>query len=143
MAELVVTQEVAAPAATVWNALTDWSVHHEWMLLTTAEGGSAEGEEIRAFTGIGRFGFLDTMTITTWEPPRRAVVRHTGKVVRGSGSFEVEPLGPDRSRVVWSEWVQVPFGRVGALGWPLARLVAKAGVAYSLRRFARYVEGRA
>lgn len=140
VAELVVTRDVAAPAQQVWDALTDWSVHHEWMLFTRAEGGSAAGETISAFTGIGRVGFLDTMDILVWEPPERAVVRHTGKVVRGSGSFEVQPLGDERSRVVWSEWVELPFGALGRLGWPLARLVVTAGVAFSLRRFARYVE---
>ena len=140
MAELVVTQLVKAPAQRTWDVLTDWSVHHEWMLLTRAEGGAAAGESIEAFTGIGRIGFLDTMTITVWEPPHRAVVRHTGKVVRGSGAFEVQPLGEHQSLVVWSEWVQLPFGILGRLGWPLARLVVKAAVQLSLRRLARYVE---
>ncbi len=74
------------------------------------------------------------MTITVWEPPRRAVVRHTGRVVRGSGAFEVQPLGDHRSRIVWSEWVQLPFGIVGRLGWPLARLVVGSGVRFSLGR---------
>lgn len=140
MAELVVSQVVAAPAEQVWEALTDWSVHHKWMLLTRAEGGRGEGETIAAFTGIGPIGFLDTMTITVWEPPRRAVVRHTGRVVKGSGAFEVEPLGDRRSRIVWSEWVTLPFGPVGRLGWPVARAIVKAGVQFSLRRLARYVE---
>lgn len=140
MAELVVSQLVKAPAQRTWDALTDWPVHHEWMLFTRAEGGAAEGESIQAFTGIGKVGFLDTMTITVWEPPHRAVVRHTGKVVRGSGSFEVQPLGDHQCLVVWSEWVQLPFGILGRLGWPLARLVVKAGVQLSLRRLARYVE---
>ena len=140
MAELVVTQEVAAPAERTWEALTDWPAHDRWMILTRAEGDRAEGGSIRAFTGIGRVGFLDTMTITVWEPPRRAVVRHTGRVVRGSGSFEVEPLGAARSRVVWSEWVQLPFGPLGRLGWPVARPVLRAFVQVSLRRLARYVE---
>ena len=140
MAELVVSQVVAAPAAQVWDVLTDWDVHHRWMLLTRAEGGHAEGESISAFTGIGRFGFLDTMTITSWEPPRRAVVRHTGKVVRGSGSFEVEPLGERRSRVVWSEWVDIPYGPIGRIGWPVVKVLVRAGVQQSLRRLARYVE---
>lgn len=140
MAELVVTQVVEAPQQQVWDALTDWSVHHEWMLLTRAEGGAGVGESISAFTGVGPVGFLDTMTITAWDPPERAVVRHTGRVIRGSGSFEVRALGEHRSRVVWSEWVQVPFGLVGRLGWPLVRLVVRAGVQLSLRRLARYVE---
>jgi uncharacterized protein YndB with AHSA1/START domain len=140
MAELVVSQVVAAPAQQVWDALTDWDVHHEWMLLTRAEGGHAEGETLSAFTGIGRIGFLDTMTITVWEPPRRAVVRHTGRVVRGSGAFEVQPLGERRCRVVWSEWVDLPFGAVGRVGWLVVRVLVRAGVQLSLRRLARYVE---
>ena len=139
MAELVLTQEVDAPAEQVWDALTDWAAHDRWMLLTRAEGDRAEGGEIRAFTGIGRLGFLDTMTITVWEPPRRAVVRHTGKVVRGSGAFEVEDLGAGRSRVLWSEWVLLPLGAVGQLAWPVARVPLRLLLQASLRRLARYV----
>jgi hypothetical protein len=67
-------------------------------------------------------------------------VRHTGKVVRGSGSFEVQPLGERRSRVVWSEWVDLPFGAIGRLGWPVVKVVVGAGLRLSLRRLARYVE---
>ena len=139
MAELVLTQDVDAPAEQVWEVLTDWAVHDRWMLLTRAEGDRAEGGEIRAFTGLGRVGFLDTMTITVWEPPRRAVVRHTGKVVRGSGAFEVEDLGGGRSRVVWSEWVLLPLGVVGQLAWPVARIPLRLLLQASLRRLARYV----
>jgi carbon monoxide dehydrogenase subunit G len=139
MAELVLTQDVDAPAEQVWEALTDWAAHDRWMLLTRAEGDRAEGGEIRAFTGIGRLGFLDTMTITVWEPPRRAVVRHTGKVVRGSGAFEVEDLGAARSRVVWSEWVLLPLGAIGQLVWPVARIPLRVLLQVSLRRLARYV----
>ena len=141
MAELVVTQPVAADQQTTWDALTDWDVHHRWMLFTRAEGGHAEGESLAAFTGIGKVGFTDTMRITVWEPPDRAVVRHTGKVVRGSGAFEVEAVAPGRSRVVWSEWIDLPLGVVGRLGWPVMRLPLRFFVQLSLKRFARYVEG--
>jgi len=139
VAELVLTQEVDAPAARVFDVLTDWAAHDRWMLFTRAEGDNAEGGEIRAFTGLGRFGFLDTMTITVWEPPRRAVVRHTGKVVRGSGAFEVEDLGAGRSRVVWSEWVLLPLGALGQLAWPVVRVPLRLLLQVSLRRLARYV----
>ena len=141
MAELVITQDVDAPAQQVWDLLTDWEQHDRWMLFTRAEGGRAVGETISAFTGIGPVGFTDTMTITVWEPPVRAVVRHTGKLVRGSGAFEVEALGPDRSRVVWSEWVDLPLGLLGRLGWPLVRPVLRQLVQVSLRRLAGQVEG--
>ena len=80
------------------------------------------------------------MVITVWEPPHRAVIRHTGKLVRGSGAFEVEPLTPGRARVVWSEWVDLPLGVLGRLGWPVVRPLLRAGVQLSLRRLARYVE---
>jgi carbon monoxide dehydrogenase subunit G len=141
VAELVVTQEVAAPAQQVWEVLTDWDAHSRWMLLTRAGGGRAEGETISAFTGVGRVGFLDTMTITAWDPPRRAVVRHTGRVVRGAGAFEVEVLAPGRSRVVWSEWILLPLGLLGRLAWPVVRPLLRLFVQLSLRRLARYVEG--
>ena len=140
MAELVVTQVVEAPAPQVWELLTDWDRHDRWMLFTRAEGGRAEGESISAFTGVGPVGFLDTMTITVWEPPHRAVVRHTGRVVRGSGAFEVEALAAARSRVVWSEWIELPLGLLGRLGWPLVRPVLRQLVQVSLRRLARQVE---
>jgi len=140
MAELVVTQEVAAPVEQTWDVLTDWDVHDRWMLLTRSEGGRSEGASIDAFTGIGPVGFLDTMTITVWEPPHRAVVRHTGTVVRGSGAFEVEAVGTGRSRVVWSEWVVLPFGLLGTIAWPIVRPVLRVFVQIWVRRLARYVE---
>ena len=141
MAELVVEQDVDAAAPDVWAAMTDWSLHGEWMLLTRAEGGSGEGASIAAFTGLGRLGILDTMTITVWEPPHRCVVRHTGRVIRGSGALQVKTLTARRSRVVWSEWFDLPLGRLGRIGWPLARPLVRAALTLSLRRLARYVEG--
>ena len=139
MAELVVTLDVDAPAQPVWDALTDWELHDRWMLFTRASGGRSEGASIEAVTGVGRLSVRDTMTIVVWEPPRRCVVRHTGRVVRGSGAFEVQVLGPDRSRIVWSEWLELPLGVLGRLGWQVVRPLARLGVALSLRRLARLV----
>jgi uncharacterized protein YndB with AHSA1/START domain len=140
VAELVLSQVVEAPARQVWDLLTDWDRHDRWMMLTRAEGGHGVGETLSAFTGVGPIGFLDTMTITVWEPPHRAVVRHTGRVVRGSGAFEVEELAAGRSRVVWSEWIELPLGLLGRLGWPLVRPLLRQFVQVSLRRLARQVE---
>jgi hypothetical protein len=142
VAELVITQDVNAPAEQVWSNLVDWDLHGEWMLFTRASGGSAVGESIEAFTGIGRVGLLDRRTIVVWEPPHRAVVRHTGRVVRGSGAFEVREPSAGRSQVVWSEWIDLPLGALGRAGWPLVRPLVRAGVSFSLRRFARFVESR-
>jgi hypothetical protein len=102
---------------------------------------AAVGEVIRAFTGIGGVGVLDTMVITRWEPPAVCEVRHLGRVVRGTGRFAVEPLGddPPRSRIVWEEHLDLPLGAVGRLGWPLVRPLMVAGVRRSLRTLATAV----
>ena len=94
-ATLVLTVDVDAPVEQTWAGATDWAGQSTWMLGTrvepTAQGGRGVGGGIEAFTGVGRVGFLDRMEITLWEPPRRCHVRHLGRVVRGTGAFEVEP----------------------------------------------------
>jgi hypothetical protein len=143
-ATLVLTVDVDAPAEQTWAGATDWAGQGQWMLGTTvrptAQGGQGVGGGIEAFTGLGRLGFLDRMEITLWEPPRRCHVLHLGRVVRGTGAFEVEPRGEGRSVFVWREDLELPLGVLGRLGWPLVRPVFAYGVQLSLRRFARWVE---
>lgn len=132
----------AAPDV-VFAAVTDWPRQSEWMLGTrvwaTAQDGEGVGGGVAAFTGRGRAGFLDTMVITRWEPPHRCDVRHTGRVVRGTGSFEVLALPDGRSRFVWSEELELPLGWAGRLGWPAVRPVFALGVRRSLERLARSI----
>jgi hypothetical protein len=140
--ELTVPVDVDAPAAAVWRKVTDWEGQGDWMLGTrvrvTGEGdGRRLGATLSAVTGIGPFGVTDRMEIVEWTPPRRCVVRHLGRAVRGDGVFEVVALDADRARVLWSELLDLPLGRLGALGWPVVRPAFRAGVAFSLRRMAR------
>jgi len=143
-ATLVLTVDVDAPVEQTWAGATDWAGQGEWMLGTsvrpTAQAGQGVGGGIEAFTGVGRLGVLDRMEITLWEPPRRCHVRHLGRVVRGTGAFEVEPRGDGRSRFVWREDLDLPLGLLGRLGWPVVRPAFAYGVRLSLRRFARWVE---
>jgi hypothetical protein len=144
-AELVVPVDVAAPAADVWTAVTDWPGQGEWMLGTAVRvDGGGDGRELgarlTAVTGVGPLAFRDPMEIVEWEPPRRCVVRHLGKVVRGEGVFEVVELGPERARFRWTERLDLPLGLLGALGWPLVRPAFRLGVRVSLQRMARRVE---
>ena len=145
-AVLELTVDVDAPVAATWAGAVDWAGQGEWMLGTSVrpvtQRGQGVGGRIEAFTGVGRLGFVDTMTITRWEPPHRCHVLHTGRLVRGTGAFEVEPRDGGRSRFVWREELDLPLGLLGRLGWPLVRPLFAAGVQLSLRRFARWVEQR-
>ena len=151
-AGVVADVTVDAPAERVWGLLVDWERHDEWMLgthmsdvsgaaPTAATAATTDvGTELAAVTGIGRFAFTDTMRVTTWDPPRRCTVVHTGRLVRGEGVFEVVELPGDRSRVIWSERLDLPLGALGRLGWPLVRPLVVAGLTWSLRRLAKLAE---
>ena len=143
-ASLELTVDVDAPVEQTWAGATDWAHQGEWMLGTrvkgTAQDGVGVGGGIEAFTGAGRLGFLDTMEITVWEPPYRCHVLHTGRVVRGTGEFEVRDRGQGRSTFVWREDLELPLGALGRAGWPVVRPAFAAGVQASLRTFARWVE---
>lgn len=139
---LEVAVDVPAPAEVTWSVLTDWDRQHEWALLTRTRGlgptgGHAVGEQVHAFTGLGRVGFLDSMVVTGWDPPRRCAVRKTGRVVQGTAQFCVDPLGGQSSRVTYRAQVGLPAGRLGALAWPLVRAGIAGGFALSLRRLGR------
>lgn len=141
---LELSVDVDAPVEDTWAGAVDWDRQGQWMLGTlvrgTAQNGVGVGGGISAFTGIGRLGFTDTMQITVWEPPRRCHVLHTGRVVRGTGEFEVRERGTGRSTFVWREDLDLPLGALGRTGWPVVRPAFTAGVRASLRRFARWVE---
>jgi hypothetical protein len=139
--------DVAAPAQRAWDAMTDWPAQGEWMLGTRVEVSSGDGVSVgstlSAFTGMGRLGFLDTMTITAWEPPTRCDVVHTGRVVRGTGTMLVESTGDSTCRVTWIEDLDLPLGVIGRVGFPLVRPFFLAGVRTSLKTFAALVEAHA
>ena len=141
VAELSVSMDVQAPVNQVWAALTDWNRQGEWMLATQVRGtlhdGRGVGGEIEAITGIGRLGILDKMRVTRWEPPHVCLVVHYGRLVRGTGGFVVREHAAGAT-VVWSETLDLPFGLLGRLGWPLIRPAARWGLRQSLHRFARW-----
>lgn len=139
--------DVAAPAAVLWGYVTDWPRQGEWVPKTrveTVDDAASLGGRFRAWTCLGRVGFLDPMTITRWERDDdgggRCEVLHTGRVVRGEGEFAVVSLGSDRSRFVWAEMVVVPGGRVGAVAWRGARPVVARLIDRGLRDMREIVE---
>ncbi len=144
---LAVDLPIAAPATKVWEAIADWQGQSNWMLQTkvllTSKESAGVGVTIEAFTGpLYRFyprfawlGVLDLMRVTHWQPPVRCDVIHYGKIIKGTGTFEVEAVGEQSSIFHWSEEIAAP---------KLVFLVIKpfilAGVKISLARFRRLLE---
>jgi carbon monoxide dehydrogenase subunit G len=145
MPEISESIDVEAPPEQVWAALTDWARQGEWILATDVRPvvGPARGVGGRlvAVTGLPlrgrRLGVVDTMEITRWEPPARVDVLHTGRVVRGPGTFAIRPRGAG-STFTWAERIDLPLGSLGRLGWPVAEPLVRAGYRLSLRRFAEF-----
>jgi carbon monoxide dehydrogenase subunit G len=128
---------VAADPHEVWRLMTDWSRQHEWIWATQVRGGQGLGATVVGWTGVGPVGFTDTMVISEWDPPLRCVVRHTGRLVRGSGTFEVIPVG-EEADFRWTEDLELPLPpAMGKMAGLVIRPVAEASLAASLRRFAR------
>lgn len=126
-----------ASAERVFDVLTDWPRHREWMPFTRAAGGTGRGATVEGWTGVGRLGFLDTMEITEWEPGRRVAVTHTGRFVRGEGWFATVPLPGGGCAVRWGERLDPPpLGPLWRVVSPGFRVFMRVG----LRRLARLAE---
>ncbi|HEV2639151.1 MAG TPA: SRPBCC family protein [Actinocrinis sp.] len=135
---ICVSVHIMAPAQAVWEATTDWERQSAWMLGTRVRGTEANGQGvgggIEAWTGVGPLGFLDTMVITEWDPPHRCAVKHTGRLIKGTGAFEVTEHKDGGCILSWSEDLTLPLGALGRLGWPVAKPFTKFGLERSLAK---------
>jgi hypothetical protein len=136
--------EIDAPAREVWDYVFDWPRQGEWIPATHVRlvdgDGHAVGARVEALTGLGPLGFVDTMTITRWNPPSVCGVEHTGRVIRGSGTFSVVALGVRRSRFDWQEDLEIPFGAVGHACFRVTRPLFRLGVRHALNTLRRRIE---
>ena len=103
---------IKAPTEKVWAALADWESQGDWMLQTrvdvTSQIREGVGTTIAAFTGIGKFGVMDHMVVTSWQPPHICDVLHTGKIIKGTGRFELVAIDAGTTRFIWSEEILAP-----------------------------------
>ena len=103
---------IDVPIEKVWAALADWESQSKWMLQTTVKVTSdirqGVGTSIAAFTGIGKLGIMDHMTVTSWNPPTICDVVHTGAIIKGTGRFELTALSENSTRFDWSEEILAP-----------------------------------
>ena len=109
---IAMTLVIKAPIEKVWQALAQWESQGEWMLLTkvevTSEIREGVGTSIAAFTGIGKVGLMDHMKVTKWQPPNICDVVHTGRIIKGTGRFELTQIDDFTTRFDWSEEILAP-----------------------------------
>jgi hypothetical protein len=146
LSHLELNIKIDRPVKTVWDCLVDWKSQGDWMLQTkvwseldqdrTIKKG--KGVLIFAFTGLFpnfypkiRLGILDTMEITKFKPPVLCEVVHIGRIIRGTGKFELKK-SKNGTIFNWQE---------DLVANPVFLLIMKPllliGVWLSLRRFAR------
>ena len=147
--EIKIRIKIKAPIERVWAAIADWESQGNWMLQTrvwvTSDIRSGVGTSISALTGplvkSGlKFGLLDKMVVTNWQPPYLCEVDHVGKVIKGTGKFELTDLSSEQEAVTnfdWSETIKAP-----KVVFLLIYLPTYLGVRISLLRFRRSLTNR-
>ena len=147
--EIKIQIKIKAPIEKVWAAIADWESQGDWMLQTrvwvTSDIRSGVGTSISALTGPlvksgFIFGLLDKMVVTNWQPPYLCEVDHVGKVIKGTGKFELTDLSSEQEAVTnfdWSETIKAP-----KVLFLLICLPTYLGVRISLLRFRRSLTNR-
>jgi uncharacterized membrane protein len=136
-------QTIERPADEVWAYAADITRHPEWMGVLEARLTSGRPTEIGA-RGIERMQLgprrVDVgLEVSESIPARRIAWRMAGgSPFAGEVTLDLEALGPDRTRAVWS-------GSIGLTGWwrLIERLIAaevKTGEATELRRLKERLE---
>ncbi|MEP6525768.1 MAG: SRPBCC family protein [Nocardioidaceae bacterium] len=135
---VAVTVELDLPVSLAFAKATDWPGQGKWIPLTTVRvvrgDGHSVGSRIEAFTGVGRLGFLDVIEVTGWDPPTQVDVMHVGRFLRGPGAFEFRASPSGGTALTWSEWLDLPLGRIGRMLWPVLRPLATALLRIALHR---------
>ncbi len=141
---IAITVKLPVSINKAWDSIQDWESQSNWMLLTkvwvTSEIREGIGTEIEAFTGLVPskkfFGILDSMRVTQWNPPYSCEVLHTGRIIKGTGLFQLEKINEEETLFHWSEIVIAPRA-LFFLIFPGLYI----GVRISLSRFARALVG--
>jgi len=129
---------LAMPVEQVWQKLTDWGGHGEWIPLTRIDLDPQDHNRFVAWSGFGRkLALEDRMHATDLQFDGQRGTCHVdklGPVLVGFATVEVAAEGSN-TRVLWHEDVTVPYlpkFLSGVVGKTAAALFAS-----SLRRMAK------
>lgn len=135
---------IRADQRTVFDYVSAWDKQSDWIVLTTVKELSSSVPQLDtvllAVTKLGPFKVADTMVVTEWQPYKRIVVEHTGRIILGKGVFTVQKITNDTCEFVWQEITPVPFGFVGRVGLFFVTPIMKTLFGRSLHNLKRNIE---
>lgn len=110
-----------APRERVWSVLVDWERQPEWMLDAKAvhvlsPQRTGEGVTIRCPTNLLGFTVQDVMRVTGWREGEYLEMTHLGRVITGTGAFELVDAPGGGTTIRWWEQVDPPLGALGEWG---------------------------
>jgi hypothetical protein len=142
--DFTVVRTIPLPARDVFEELTDWAGHAEWVPLTrveilTGEGGA--GTEFVATTGVGIAALPDRMRVDSLDPAAMTVdITKIGPVLTGTVHLRVVSTGDSSCRLEWVEEIQVPYAPQ-FLARPIA-FAARRGFSTAISRMVARLEAR-
>ena len=143
---IVVSTEIDATPARVWEVVEPVERHVDWMhdavaIRFTTEQTRGAGTEFLCDTKVGPIELVDRMEITEWVPGEVMGVRHIG-LVTGVGRFTIEPIDLGRrTRFTWAEDLTFPWWMGGPIGAFIGGKVALRPIwKRNLRNLKRLVE---
>ena len=136
-------QTIERSAQEIWTYAADITRHPQWMGVIDARLVSGQATDIGARgverTRLGPRTFEVGLVVSKSIPAQRIAWRMDGESpFIGEVTLDLESLGPDRTRAVWS-------GGIGLTGWwrliePLLGTEVRAGEARELRRLKAALE---
>ena len=147
MAKVTTKRTINAPAEDVWQSLDDYGGIAKW-------NENLAGSRVlpgSAATGLGAKRQCDLKadgsqylreTINVYEPGRKLglVIDDTTMPMKGATClFEVRPLGPNRSEIVFSMDFKPPMGILGQLMLPMMKPMLRGKMAKALEGNDAYV----
>jgi len=136
--------KINARPKTIFEYVSNWEKQSEWILFTKVKllKGLPNQKDplLLATTGVGPFNVKDTMVITDWQPYKRIVVEHTGRLVLGKGVFTIEHISDEVSKFTWQEITPIPLGFIGQIGLVLIRPIMNIAFGRSLKNLKNNIE---
>lgn len=135
-------------AQVVWDELTDWRAHENWIPMTRVQVGdgsmTAVGHEFTAWTGPGKLSLEDRMRVRKCDWDANTSTGHCdvdklGPVLTGKAGFTVTPEGSG-STMDWYEDVGIKF--VPKFAAPVVAKLAAFGFKQGMKGLAKHLDKR-